>query len=141
MILNSSNTKNDIQVMAIADESRDAVLGEFVTLASQLLGIPSGFISILDEEHQYIQAANKFMTGKLKRDSTLCRLVVDSGQPVIIRDTILDPRSATHPLVKGVPFIRFYAGVPLIDNEGNIPGTLCVVDTAPHTFTRLHLTR
>jgi len=35
------------------------------------------------------------------------------------------------PLVKGAPFIKFYAGMPLINPQGYHLGSLCVVDLAP----------
>ncbi|KKW49222.1 hypothetical protein XB02_19340, partial [Pantoea ananatis] len=42
------------------DESRDDVLQKLVRLASQALGIPGSFISVLDDEKQYVKAARNF---------------------------------------------------------------------------------
>ncbi|WP_354691986.1 GGDEF and EAL domain-containing protein [Phytobacter sp. RSE-02] len=136
MILNNGNALDEIKMLATADETRDAVLEQFVTLAGQLLGIPGCFVSILDDNYQYIRAAVNFDLQKTPRNEALCRHVVDSGLPLIIADTRADEHFADHPLVTGTPFIRFYAGVPLVDSEGNIPGSFCVTDTVPHTFTQ-----
>jgi len=116
------------------DESRDAVLRQFVLLASQALGIPGSFISVLDDEHQYIKAAHNFYLSQSTRHESLCRYAVDSDSAVVIPDTWLDERFAKHPLIVGAPYIRFYAGVPLKNSAGMVLGTLCVTDTAPHSF-------
>ncbi|UIL54977.1 MULTISPECIES: GGDEF domain-containing phosphodiesterase [Pantoea] len=123
-----------LQALSNPDESRDDVLRKFVRLASQALSIPGSFISVLDDEFQTVRAAHNFALERSTRQDSLCRHVVDSDSAVIVPDTYLDARFVTHPLITGVPFIRFYAGVPLKNREGIILGTLCVTDTAPHTF-------
>ncbi len=40
-------------------------------------------------------------------------------------------RFAANPAVKGQPLFRFYAGAPVIDNEGFTVGSLCVIDYKP----------
>ncbi|WP_034948721.1 putative bifunctional diguanylate cyclase/phosphodiesterase [Erwinia oleae] len=123
-----------LQALLAPDESRDEVLRKFVQLASQALGIPGSFISVLDDEHQFVRASRNFDLKESSRDDSLCRHVVDSDIPVVVPDTLHDPRFSTHPLIIGEPFIRFYAGVPLKNRERIVLGTLCVTDTRPHTF-------
>jgi GAF domain-containing protein len=53
---------------------------------------------------------------------------------MIVVDTLSDDRFADNPLVLGGPRIRFYAGYPLTLNDGSCIGTLCLLDTRPHTF-------
>jgi diguanylate cyclase (GGDEF)-like protein len=47
-----------------------------------------------------------------------------------IPDTLLDPAFADNPLVKGEPFIRFYAGHPVM-YRGSPMGALCIIDVVP----------
>lgn len=121
-----------LQALRDPDESRDDVLRKFVRLASQALGIPGSFISVLDDEFQTIRASHHFELQRSTRADSLCRHVVDSDSAVIVPDTYHDARFVTHPLITGAPFIRFYAGVPLKTRDGIILGTLCVTDTEPH---------
>lgn len=121
--------------LKIPDESRDAVLKEFVWLASESLGIPGSFISVVDDSHQFIRVARNFDLFQTTREDAFCSHVVNSGRVMVVSDTLRDPRFATHPLVVSSPHIRFYAGAPLTSREGIVFGTLCVTDSVPHTFT------
>lgn len=123
-----------LQALRAPDESRDEVLRKFVRLASQALGIPGSFISVLDDEFQTVRASHNFDLQRSTRADSLCRHVVDSDSAVIVPDTYHDARFVTHPLITGSPFIRFYAGVPLKTRDGMILGTLCVTDTQPQAF-------
>lgn len=128
-----------LQALRSADEIRDEVLRKFVRLASQTLAIPGSFISVLDDEMQYVRAAHNFNLKQSSRQDSLCRHVVDGNGVVIVSDTHLDPRFADHPLITGAPWIRFYAGVALKNREGVRLGTLCVTDTSPQAFSAAQL--
>lgn len=54
---------------------------------------------------------------------------------MIIEDATKDPRFAQNPLVIGNESVRFYAGVPLVDENKIRLGTLCVLDRVPRKFT------
>ena len=43
----------------------------------------------------------------------------------MIHDATKDGRFASHPYVKGEPYIRFYAGAPLVASNGHRLGTMC----------------
>ena len=49
-------------------------------------------------------------------------------------DSLADPRFASNPLVTGDPALRFFAGVALRTADGDLLGTLCVVDTVPRVL-------
>jgi serine/threonine protein kinase len=73
------------------------------------------------------------------RDLSFCGHCVNHRHPLVVDDTHLDPRFSDNPLVTGDPHIRFYAGVPLLVEEGSAIGALSVADTRPRTLTTRQL--
>jgi len=57
-------------------------------------------------------------------------LSLSRGQAMVVLDASKDPRFEDNLLVIGDPFIRFYAGTPVMHN-GHVLGTLCILDTSP----------
>jgi signal transduction histidine kinase/DNA-binding response OmpR family regulator len=66
----------------------------------------------------------------MPREAAFCSTVTDQRRALVVPDLRNDARFARHPLVAGEPHIRFYAGLPIGD-EQDILGTLCVLDIAP----------
>ncbi|MEZ3498353.1 EAL domain-containing protein [Pantoea sp. KPR_PJ] len=130
----SHSGEEEIKRLKTFDAEREKVLKHFVLLASQVLDIPSAFVSVLDEHNQYIKASHRFTLETSSRKDAICRYVVESEAALVISDTSLDARFVNHPFVLGSPWIRFYAGIPLKTLCGAVIGTLCVTDTEPHVF-------
>jgi two-component system, NtrC family, sensor kinase len=54
----------------------------------------------------------------------------------IVRDASTDKRFATHPLAVSYPFVKFYAGMPIVTSDGQILGVLSVMDCVPRDLTK-----
>lgn len=71
------------------------------------------------------------------RDYAFCAHAILPVKPttLIVEDAALDERFKESPLVTGAPFIRFYAGAPLIYTDDNHVewklGTLCIIAPTP----------
>ena len=66
----------------------------------------------------------------LPRAHTVCQYLVQQNSPLVIEDTRRDPRFADQQEFDHQK-VRFYAGVPLRDEDGMVLGSLCVMDNKP----------
>jgi GAF domain-containing protein len=61
---------------------------------------------------------------------SFCSLIVHAGDPLFVNEARVDPRDdvQSHPAGK---IVQSYCGVPLLDSEGRVLGTLCHFDEMP----------
>lgn len=104
-------------------------------VAAQICATPTSLITFVDKDTQYIKFRQGFDFERSLRRDAFCNLVVEEGKIVVIPDAIVNQRFSGNLMVTGDPFIRFYAGVPLITMDGQILGTLCVIDQNSGTLT------
>jgi GAF domain-containing protein len=102
---------------------------------AQLLGTPIALVSLVDERRQWFLSRLGLGATETPRDVSFCGHAVAQRAPLAVPDAPQDPRFAGNPLVTGAPHVRAYLGEPLYDDHGHALGTLCVIDTAPRTFT------
>lgn len=119
----------------VLDTACEASFENLAFLAAKLTGTPTALVSLVDEDRQWLKARFGCNLIETPRSSAFCAYaVLDPSQPLIVGDATQDVRFLDNPLVTGPPFIRFYAGVPLVDPEGFALGTLCVLDQNPREF-------
>jgi len=116
----------------LAERGKVRVLQDIVNRASMMAKTSMSMVSVLDEDTQWFVARTGLEGDQTPRIHSFCRhTVLKPGEPMIVADARHDPRFSDNPLVLGAPYIRFYAGVPLVDSSGYALGALCVADTEP----------
>jgi phosphoribosyl 1,2-cyclic phosphodiesterase/CheY-like chemotaxis protein len=110
-------------------------------LAAALFNVPIALVSLVDQNRQWFKSCYGLSTKETSRDAAFCAHVVYDRKPMIVPDTFQDPRFADSPLVTDDPRIRFYAGCPLILDDGSCVGSFCLVDTRPRTLQEHDLER
>ena len=103
-------------------------------LTAKLLDVPTALVALVDAERLWFKSRLGLEVSEVPRERTFCTHAIRENRPLIVPDATLDERFATSPVVAGPPHVRFYAGVPLTTRDGVNLGTLCVLDTAPRTF-------
>lgn len=104
---------------------------EVTQFAAALCGTPIALVSIVEEKRQRFLARAGTELRETPRETSFCAHTMLGDAMMVVPDARTDSRFAANALVVGDPFIRFYAGMPLISREGLPMGALCVVDTVP----------
>jgi signal transduction histidine kinase/CheY-like chemotaxis protein len=115
----------------ILDAAEEVSFNQLTELACQLCDVPLALVSLVDCHRQWFMAHHGTDLRETVRDISICAFVVNDGTRIVADDLLLDERFRTNPMVTGAPFVRFYAGVPLINPQGFVLGTVCVLDMRP----------
>ena len=118
----------------VLDTEAEAAYDDFVKLASYVCQTPIALISLVDPNRQWFKAQVGCPAPETSRDIAFCAHAIHQSDVFVVPDTFNDPRFVDNPLVTGDPYIRFYAGAPLITPEGLAIGTLCAIDREPRTL-------
>jgi len=126
----------ELQRYAILDTPPEQPFERITALAARILDTPISLISFIDRDRQWFKSCFGWDERQTSRDISFCTHVLGSAGPLVVPDATQDARFSNNPLVTNDPYIRFYAGAPLSTSDGQVLGTLCVLDTKPRGLTK-----
>jgi PAS domain S-box-containing protein len=121
--------------LKVLDSTPEAEFDALVKVASLVCGVPIALVSLVDADRQWFKADVGLGAQQTPRELAFCAHAILGEDVFEVPDALLDARFAGNPLVQQAPDIRFYAGAPIILDNGARVGTLCVIDRQPRQLT------
>lgn len=118
----------------ILDTPHEERYDKFTELATRAFQVPIALVSLVDSDRQWFKSRKGLEVDETPRSMAFCSTAIKCEGTLVVRDTHLDERFVTNPLVTDGPRIRFYAGHPIHTHHGFPVGTLCIIDTKPREF-------
>ena len=132
--VNESHRLRELERYGLDGGQDDPQLCRILDLAVDLLTMPVGLVSLVEEHCQRFLCRHGFEALGTPREMAFCAHAIAGDESFVVIDALEDERFSTNPLVAGPPHIRFYAGAPLRTQRGYNLGTLCVIDFQPRPF-------
>lgn len=107
---------------------------DLLDLAGLVCESPNWVIHLLDEMRGGYTAFAKDQVVSLPLDACFCSHS-DGQKGLVVPDLREDSRFRDHILVTREPYLRFYAGYPLITDHDERIGSLCIQEPAPRELT------
>lgn len=117
----------------ILDSAPEQAFDDLAKLASLIYGCEIALVTFVDRDRQWFKARLNLAATETPREHSFCaHAIAEPTNLLVVPDATRDARFSDNPLVTGNPNIRFYAGAPVLNNDGLALGTLCVIDRKPH---------
>lgn len=120
-----------LQRLDVLDSAAEPEFDELAAAARLAFGVDMALVSLVDEERQWFKARCGLDVEETGRDIAFCAHTILKPEPLIVLNAGVDKRFRENPLVAEPPYVRFYAGAPLVLPGGEAIGALCVMDPEP----------
>ena len=120
-----------LKSLALLDTAAEVAYDDLTRTLAQTFDVPIAMVILLDADRDWFKACIGVSLMESPAETSFCEMFFRCDDDLlVIPDTTADPVFASHPLVVGAPFIRFYASARL-SFEGHTVGTLCIYDVQP----------
>ena len=117
--------------LQILDTPSEQAFDDLTELAARWLDTPIALVSLVDDQRQWFKSRVGLTAEQTPREIAFCAHAIQKHELFEVPDAALDDRFSNNPLVTSDPNIRFYAGMPIASPDGELVGTLCVIDRVP----------
>jgi GAF domain-containing protein len=128
-----------LEATGLLDSEIDPAFDRIARLAAQVLNAPVALVSLVDADRQFFKSCLGLPEPWASRRGTplshsFCQHAVASREPLIVDDAREHAVLGDNLAIRDMGVVA-YAGIPLIDPDGNALGTLCVIDSQPRHWT------
>ena len=122
---------NALSVLYTPSEER---FDRITRLCRNVFDVPIALVSLVGKDQQWFKSACGLNDPETPRSVSFCGHAIMGEDTFVVNDSRQDERFHDNPMVTGHPHIGFYAGQPIIDEQGHKLGTLCLFDHQPKEF-------
>jgi hypothetical protein len=98
-------------------------------LAAKFFKCPIALITVIDSNRQWFKGKTGTTETGNSRELSFCGHTLLQDEVMVVEDATNDDRFFDNPFVTGDFKIRFYAGAPIVSEDGFKLGTVCLYDT------------
>src|SRR5574343_152004 len=106
-----------LYALNLLDTKTEERFDRFTMIATKIFNVPISTITLIDSDREWFKSCRGLPGNEGERAISFCSHALVEEKILIIPDTTKDERFADNPMVIGEPFIRFYAGVPIISSD------------------------
>lgn len=129
--------QKDLESYSIIDSLSETDYDNITAIAAEICDTPISLISLVDKNRQWFKSHHGLNATETPRNIAFCAHAINNPNDILmVQDARLDERFHDNPLVTGDPHVIFYAGVPIISEDGFPLGTLCVIDNEPRILSQ-----
>ncbi|MGW1727420.1 PP2C family protein-serine/threonine phosphatase [Streptomyces sp. NPDC002306] len=128
-----------VAATGLLDTPPEAAFEDLAQLAAAVTGCRRAFITLVDGRRSFwkscvgVPVQDPAPRQNPVEESFCYFLVGLAGDPFVVEDAAVDPRTRAHPSV--VPMkIGAWAGYPILGPGGEVLGSMCVIDDNPHVW-------
>lgn len=130
--LNEKERLAALREYQVLDTEAEPEFDEIAGLASEICQVPASLITLIDHNRTWIKSSVNFPVHELSGGMVLSEhAILYPFDPLIVPDMRADERFKHLPFINEDPYFVFFSAVPLINPEGFVLGTLCVLDKRP----------
>lgn len=118
----------------VLDTPPEEAFDRITRLVRRVFEVPIAAVTLIDGHRQWFKSRQGLDVAETDLAQSLCHMAVMRGEPLVIENTLHDPRVRTNRCVTEGLKLRFYAGIPLVTPDGHTVGTLCAADIEPRSF-------
>jgi GAF domain-containing protein len=128
-----------LRATGLLDSPVDEAFDRLARIAAEALNAPVALVSLVDENRQFFKSCLGLPEPWASERETplshsFCQHTLASGEPLVIDDAREHPALKDNPAIDDLNVVA-YAGIPLMDRDGFVLGTLCAIDDKPRHWT------
>jgi len=124
-----------VHASGLLRSGQDERFDRLTRLARQVFDVPIAMVTLADEDRLYVKSCDGFSPPQyVPREDSFCGHAILSPDPLIVQDASKDERFYDNSNVTQEPYVRFYAGCPVMLPDGATAGTFCLIDHKPREF-------